>query len=151
MADEREAFAAFSKLPSTARAMLAILEQSIGPDTSVKLTKYDFVRHGIPRGSWNATKKRLTQLGFITVEAGSPNGVAKTANSYRLSERWRDVSEAQAKLLVRVPRRRRPRVVRAMKLAKLAQQAEAAPRRRHFGDDVVARRLAEGARARPGR
>jgi hypothetical protein len=189
MADEREVFPAFRILPSTARAMLAIIERSIGQGTSVKLSKHDMVRDGIPLGSWLASKKRLAQIGFVTVEAGGPNGCARTANKYSLSGRWRDVSAADARRLVKVERRRAPRTVWLLRwLARAAENnaearallrehvrkldayalARAArerpdlfmkatsgkprqPHRRSFADDHVARRLQEGARARPGR
>jgi hypothetical protein len=116
MADEREAFPAFRALSATSRAFLATVEEAIGQGASVKLSKRDFVARGISRGnSWLVAKTRLVQLKFLVVKPGVPNGIARTANVYSLSGGFRDVSEAEAQLLMKVARRRKPRTVWLMK------------------------------------
>jgi hypothetical protein len=148
MADEREVYPSFKILPCTARAILATIDREIGQGTSAAISKGGFAARGFGNGMLRPSLARLEKLGHITIERGSIN--PRVPNIYRLSNRWRELSEAEARQLVIVPRKRKPRQVRAMKrVAALQQQAEAEqPGRRHFGDDSLVRRLREGERAR---
>jgi hypothetical protein len=119
MGDEGE-LPAWKHLPSTSRFMLTVIEQAIGQGESAQFSKYDFRRRGIPLGSWLATVRRLEQLGFVTVERGSAR--PRVANRFRLSDRWRELDLIEARRLVRVPRRRAPKVLRL--LQQLARAAE---------------------------
>jgi hypothetical protein len=131
MADDREVYAAFAALSSTSRAFLATVEQAIGSGVTAKISKRDFAVRGISRGnSWSDAKTRLVRLGFIEVEAGGPNGCAKTANTYSLTDRFREIGEVEAQHLVRVERRRAPRTVRLLRmLARAAGNGNAEARR----------------------
>jgi hypothetical protein len=151
MADEHEP-AAWRVLPSGSRAVLALIGEIAGHGEAA-IPKRNFVAHGahgIGPGMVRDALIRLSRLRFIEIDRGR-FGSRPVANVFRLSEGWRDISEAEAKKLVHIPRK--PGTKRLMK--KLAQQkAEAAasqPRRRNFADDQMVRRVAESARARPAR
>jgi hypothetical protein len=142
MGDERE-LPAWRVLLSGSRAVLAVIEREIGQQGAAAISKRKFVARGIGPGQITASVRRLAQLGFVELERGS-FGSRPTGNLFRLSERWRELGDDEARKLVRVPRKSR---------AKQSQtQAEAAAKqpapRRHYGDDSLARRLREGERAR---
>jgi hypothetical protein len=148
--DKREP--AWQILPATARCVLAIIETAIRSTGKAQISKRCFeADHGIGRGMLLPSLKRLHALGFLEIQRGVP----AQPSVFTLSDRWKSIGLAEAQELVIVARKRKPRMVRAMKrAAALQQQAEAAAkqsRRRHFGDDHVTRRLAEGVRARPAR
>jgi hypothetical protein len=121
MADEREVFPAYAALTASSRAFLATVEGAIGRDDCARLPKRTFAVRGISLGhSWSVAKTRLVQLKFLIVEAGGPNGCARTANVYRLADGWRELDEAAAQQLARVERRRPPRVVQLLRFLRRA-------------------------------
>jgi hypothetical protein len=80
------------------------------------------VAHGLGPGMVRVNLRRLEQLGFVTIERGAPNGVARTTNTLRLSWAWRDLDEAAAKRLAQVSRWKKPRTVRLLRAVRKAAE-----------------------------
>ena len=92
---------AFAALGKTARRMLSVIEQAVGDGGSAAITFASFMAdHHFGRPSISGGLKALDALGWIDITPGPRSG-----NVFRLSNRWRAISEADAARLSREARK----------------------------------------------
>jgi hypothetical protein len=93
---DRERSPAYAALPKTARRMLGVIEKAaVGGSAAITFASF-MADHHFGRPSISGGLKALDALGWIDITPGPRSG-----NVFRLSNRWRTISEADAKRLVR--------------------------------------------------
>lgn len=102
---DREDSVPWRSLPRSARRVFAVIQAAIGERASVSYASFIF-KHHIGKQCISPGIRMLDALGFIDIARG-PNA----CNSFSLSERWRDIDEADVERLVaqaRLPLEVRP-------------------------------------------
>jgi hypothetical protein len=95
---ERENSPAYRVLSPSARRALDAIEQAIAlaGGGAVQISRGNFhVEYGLRSGSYRGVIRQLASLGMVDVERGAPRRV----NVFRLSTRWRGISEDEARRL----------------------------------------------------
>ena len=104
----RENSAAYAALTSDSRRVLHAIETAIGDGSTVVVSYYDFqLDHGIEPRKVSPALRLLDCLGLIDIEPGR-----RSANMFRLSNRWRTLDGDEAAWRVKLacrPMRQRAR------------------------------------------